>query len=145
MICFEPTASGGAKELHVPAEKESLALVNDFVDSFLEEHDCPMKAQMQIDLCVEEAFVNIASYAYGGDKGDATIRLEETDGTVALTLIDSGTPYDPLARDDPDISLSAEDRQIGGLGIFLIKKSMDTVEYRYENGRNILRMTKKLN
>ncbi len=144
-MCMEQkTKDGDAKLLTVAADKDNLNRVVAFVDAFLERHGCPMKAQMQIDLCVEEIFVNIANYAYPGKTGDAEIRLAETDGTVTLIFTDRGKPYNPLKRRDPDITLSAKDRQIGGLGIFLVKRSMDAVSYRYEDGKNILTLTKHL-
>ena len=130
--------------LTVEAALENLEQATAFVDAFLEAHDCPMRTQMQIDLCVEEIFVNIAHYAYQGKTGTAEIRLSEADGIVELTFLDSGMPYDPLKKEDPDVTLSAEKRQIGGLGIFLVKKSMDSVSYRFENGQNILTMTKAI-
>ncbi len=132
------------KTLRVKAQKENLDAVNDFVDSFLEEHDCPMKTQMQIDLCVEEIFVNIALYAYADGTGDAEVQISEQDGEVTLTFLDSGIPYDPLAKADPDTTLSAAERQIGGLGIFLVKKNMDQVAYRRVQGKNIFTMKKCL-
>jgi len=105
-----------------------------------------MKAQMQIDLAVEEIFVNIASYAYAPGTGPATIRVGLTDdGSVfVIELIDQGVPYNPLAKEDPDITLSAEERKIGGLGILLTKKSMDDVQYEYANGSNILTLRKSI-
>ena len=91
---------------------------------------------MQIDLAVEEIFVNIANYAYRP--------VRENPLEVTLTFLDSGAPYDPLAKEDPDITLDVKDRQIGGLGIFLVKQTMDDVKYEYKNGRNILTLTKNL-
>jgi len=131
------------KTLTVAAKNEKLEEVTAFVDAFLEERDWPMRSQMQMDLCVEEVFVNIASYAYGDGAGDVEIRIEEEDGEVTVVFLDSGTPYDPLAKADPDTTLSAQERQIGGLGIFLVKKNMDAVSYRREDGKNIFTMTKK--
>ena len=128
--------------LIVPALILKLDDVTSFVDRFLEECGCSMKAQRQIDLCVEEIFVNIANYAYPEGTGDAEIRVSEADGTVSLTFIDAGVPYDPLRKEDPDVTLSAEERAVGGLGIFLVKKNMDSIAYRYEGGRNVLTMTK---
>ncbi len=100
--------------------------------------------QTQIDIAVEELFVNIAHYAYNPETGPATVRVEveKEPPAVTITFIDNGVPYDPLAREDPDITLSAEERQIGGLGIFMVKKSMDNIEYEYKNGQNILRIRK---
>ena len=132
------------QSLTVAATVDNLDRVTAFVDAFLEEQDCPMKTQMQIDLCVEEIFVNIAHYAYPDKDGEAQVLISETDGIVELTFIDSGIPYDPLKKEDPDITLSSQERQIGGLGVFLVKKNMDTVTYRYENSQNILTMTKAI-
>ena len=134
------------KELFIEAIKENLDQVLAFVDEQLEEKECPMKVQMQIDLAVEEIFVNIANYAYDPETGPATVRVDVTpDGSVVtITFVDNGVPYDPLAKADPDITLSAEERQIGGLGIFLVKKNMDDVKYEYVNGSNILTLKKGL-
>ena len=95
---------------------------------------------------VEEVFVNVAHYAYGDGEGDADLRIgfEEDTRTFTFCIADKGIPFDPLQKPDPDITLSAEDRQIGGLGIFIAKKTMDTITYAYENGENVLTMTKKL-
>ena len=130
--------------LAVEAKKDNLPRVLSFVDEILEESGCPMKTQMQIDVAVEEIFVNIASYAYGQETGSAEIRMMVEDGAAGIEFRDSGTPFDPLAKADPDVTLPAEERQIGGLGIFMVKKSMDDVQYRYEGGQNILAIRKKL-
>ena len=133
-------------ELEIEAEIENLPEVQAFVERQMEDIDCPMKAQMQFALAVEEIFVNIASYAYVPGKGKATVRVEclENPTTVCITFIDHGVPYDPLAKMDPDVTLGAEERTIGGLGIFLTKKTMDDVSYEYKDGRNILRLKKKI-
>ena len=100
---------------------------------------------MQIDIAVEELYVNIASYAYAPATGPATLQVElEEGGVAAITFIDEGVPYDPLAKPDPDVTLSAEERQIGGLGIFMVKKSMDSMDYARRDGKNMLRIRKKL-
>lgn len=130
------------RELVLPAEKENLSQAMGFIASCLEDTECSVKAQMQIDLAVEEIFVNVASYAYAPNRGEVTVRVEALPHSVTITFIDSGIPYDPLAKPDPDITLSAQDRQIGGLGIFLTKKFMDDVSYEYKDGRNILQLTK---
>ncbi|MCR5836941.1 MAG: ATP-binding protein [Lachnospiraceae bacterium] len=134
------------QELVIIAEKENLNQVLEFVDERLEKIDCPMKVQMQIDIAVEEIFVNIASYAYHPEVGKATIRVEvkEEPLTVYLTFIDNGVAYDPLKKEDPDVTLSAEDREIGGLGIFMVKKNMDEIQYEYKEGQNILTLKKKI-
>ncbi len=131
-------------ELEILATIENLPEVLQFVDERLVQKDCPPKVQVQLDIAVEEVFVNIASYAYNPDVGPATIQVEIKDDplSVELTFIDKGMPYDPLAKADPDITLSAEERSIGGLGIFMVKKSMDNVEYEYKEGRNILKIKK---
>lgn len=133
-------------ELTLKASVGNLDQVLAFVDAELEKLDCSIKAQMQIDVAVEELFVNIASYAYVPGEGDATIRVETIPETheVAITFLDSGVPYDPLAKPDPDVTLSAEERQIGGLGIFMVKKSMDDMKYEYRDGQNILMIVKKV-
>ena len=141
---------GGKKEkmseLTVDARVENLEQVLAFVDGFVEQEECAPKAGMQIDVAVEELFVNIASYAYPSGTGTATISLKRTENprAVEITLTDSGIPYDPLAKADPDVTLPAEERQIGGLGIYMVKKSMDEVKYRYEDGKNILTIRKNL-
>lgn len=133
-------------EIEIEAIKENLPKVMEFVDRMLESVNCPPKAGMQIDIAVEEIFTNIVNYAYAPDKGNATVRVDVTDNpvTVSITFIDHGVPYDPLAKDDPDITLSAEERQIGGLGIFMTKQVMDDVLYEYKGGRNILTLKKNL-
>ena len=133
-----------AQNLNIEATLDNLPQVLQFVESYLEAAECPLKAQMHINLAVEEIFVNISSYAYAPGTGDAVIRLEteEDPAAVILTFIDHGVPYDPLAKADPDISLPAGERQIGGLGIFLTKKTMDDVTYEYRDGQNILHLKK---
>ena len=133
-------------ELTIEALAENLATVTEFVDVRLEQVNCPMKAQMQIDVALEEIFINIANYAYQPGKGPATVRVDVTDNplTVTITFVDHGIPYDPLAKDDPDVTLPADQREIGGLGIFMTKKLMDDVVYEYKDGSNILRLVKKL-
>ncbi|WP_029231660.1 ATP-binding protein [Butyrivibrio sp. VCB2006] len=133
------------EKLFLEATKENLLQVNAFIEENLEKIGCPMKAMMQINVAVEEIYINIASYAYGDKTGNAEIIFDKVEeGTVSITFIDSGVPYDPLAKDDPDITLSAEERGIGGLGIFMVKKSMDDVQYKYEDGKNILTLIKKI-
>ena len=133
-------------ELDIEATIENLPAVLAFVDEHLEAVGCPMRAQMQIDVAVEEIFVNIAHYAYNPETGNAVVRVEVTQEPISaiITFIDKGTPYDPLAKEDPDVTLSAEERPIGGLGIFMVKKSMDDVSYEYQNGQNILTLKKNL-
>ena len=133
-------------ELTLEAKVENLDDVIAFVDSALEAIDCPPRTQMQIDISVEELFVNIANYAYAPNVGMATIKvnIQKDPKEIAITFIDSGVPYNPLAKKDPDITLSSEERQIGGLGIFMAKKSMDKVEYKYTDGQNMLTIKKNI-
>ena len=129
-----------------PAKTESLNDVLGFVEETLESFECPMKIQMAICVAIEEVFVNVARYAYPDSEGDMTLHISFDDQTRNVTFImsDKGVPFDPLKKPDPDITLSAEEREIGGLGIFITKKTMDTVTYAYENGENILTMIKKI-
>ena len=125
-------------KLELKAEVGGLERVTAFIDEQLEAADCPVKTQMQIELAVEEIFVNIANYAYPPGEGVVSISAEIAGGTAVITFEDKGVPYDPLEKTDPDINLSAEQREIGGLGIFMVKKSMDDVRYEYRDGMNIL-------
>ena len=131
-------------ELRIAAKRESMEQVMAFVDEQLEAHDCSMKSQTQLDIAVDELFTNIASYAYGAETGEAVIEMEFPNGFAEITFRDWGTPYNPLERPDPDVTLSAEERKIGGLGIYMVKKSMDSVSYRYEDGQNVLTIRRKL-
>ena len=134
------------KELTVAATVVNIETVTDFVNEQLEALDCPMKAQMQIDIAIDELFGNIAHYAYNPEIGKATVRVEviEDPLAVVITFIDKGVPYDPLAKADPDTTLSAEEREIGGLGIYMVKKTMDEITYEYKDGQNILAIKKNL-
>lgn len=134
------------KELNISATVENIAAVTAFVDEQLEELDCPMKTQLQVDVAIDELFGNIAHYAYNPEVGAATVRVEVTENplSVVITFIDNGVPYDPLAKADPDVTLSAEEREIGGLGIYMVKKSMDDISYEYKNGQNILHIKKHI-
>lgn len=134
------------KELTIEALTENIDVVTDFVNEQLEELECPMKIQTQLDIAVDELFSNIAHYAYNPETGPATVQVEVTENplSVIITFIDQGVPYDPLAKSDPDTTLSAEDRQIGGLGIYMVKKTMDDISYEYKEGKNILTIKKNL-
>lgn len=154
------------KELRIEADTEKLHEVVAFVEEQLEEMGCPMKTQMQVHIAVEEIFVNIASYAYTPGKGEALIRMDtastndgkknggdmqESDGgateesgvVLELVFMDHGNPFNPLEREDPDMTLAADETKIGGLGIFMTKKCMDEVRYEYRDGMNILYLKKR--
>ena len=149
MLCLEyhgPDQKQPVKELTLDATVENWVQVLAFVDRELDTLGCSRKARMKIDVALEEAFVNIAHYAYTPGTGQATIRVEteQEPKTVKITLIDRGTPYDPLSNPDPDVSLSAEERSIGGLGIFMAKKNVDEMHYERRDGQNVLTLKKNL-
>ena len=133
-------------EMIVDAVKENLPQVQDFIDRHLESAGCSRMVQTQIGMVVEEVFLNIAYYAYSPEVGPATVRVdvEEDPVSVTITFMDRGVPFNPLKKADPDTSLSAEERKIGGLGIFMVKKTMDAVDYEYRDGKNILRIKKSM-
>ena len=147
MFDYKPQ-KGGARIVNktFPAKIEALSDVLGFVDLTLEEYGCPMKIQTAVCVAIEEIFVNIAHYAYGDGEGDVTLGIgfDEESRDITFRMTDKGAPFDPLKKPDPDITLPAEDREIGGLGIFITKKTMDTVSYAYENGENVLTMIKKI-
>lgn len=134
------------KELTVTAAIENVGVVTEFVNEQLEHMGCPARAKMQIDVAIDELFGNIAQYAYHPGTGPATVRVETEESPLAaiITFIDSGAKYDPLSKEDPDITLSIEEREIGGLGIFMVKKTMDGISYEYRDGQNILRIKKNI-
>ncbi len=148
MLVFDYKKKEGVamKEKVFSARKDTLPEVMAFTEECLECFGCPMKITMAICVAVEEIFVNIASYAYGEGTGEACLsfRFDEEERLMTLVVKDEGVPFNPLERAEPDITLSAADREIGGLGIFITKKTMDTVAYHFENGKNILTMTKKI-
>ena len=127
-------------ELRVKATDESIETVNDFIHSILPSA-CDEMILNQIDLAVEEIFVNIAHYS---GAAEAIINCSFENDKLEITFSDSGVPFNPLAKPDPDLTLNAEEREIGGLGIFLTKKFMDTVSYEYKDGMNCLRIIKSV-
>jgi anti-sigma regulatory factor (Ser/Thr protein kinase) len=134
------------KRIVVKAETERLTDVLGFVESTLAASGCPEKARLQLALAAEEAFVNIASYAYGDEGGevDVSLSISGNPPSATLTFTDAGIPHDPLATPDPDTTLSAERRKIGGLGIYLMRRNVDDAQYRYENGYNVLTLVKAI-
>ena len=132
------------KELTVEAIVEQIETVTEFVNAELEKLDCPMKARIQLDIAIDEIVSNIAYYAYGEKTGMVTVRIEalQEENGVQLMFLDSGVPYDPLTRQDPDISAEIEERKEGGLGIFLVRKTMDDMKYEYKDGQNCLTIRK---
>lgn len=134
------------KELTVKAVLENISKVTEFIDGELEAIGCPVRAQIHIDVAVDELFGNIAHYAYTGDAGNATVRFnfDESTHLISVTFIDDGVPFNPLEHKEPNVTLPMEEREVGGLGIYLVRKTMDTVKYRRENNCNILTIEKKI-
>lgn len=132
------------RTLRVDATKENLPQVSEWLEEMLRILDVPMREQMQIQLAAEEIYINIANYAYAPGVGPVVIRIgyDMERHAVKLSFVDQGTPYDPLAKEDPDTTLSARDREVGGLGIFLVKKTMDNVNYVRSNHSNVLTFEK---
>lgn len=133
------------KKLSLEATVANIGAVTAFVEEALEAAGCPMKAMMQINVAIDELFGNIARYAYkqGTGMAEVDIDIDEAAREVRLTFIDSGIPFDPLAVPDPDVTGSAQERALGGLGIFMVRRSMDGMAYRREGGRNILTIRKR--
>ena len=149
MLMFDYKPQKGGERMTnktFPAKTESLTEVLGFVEETLEGFACPMKIQTAICVAIEEVFVNVDHYAYPEGEGDMSLHIGFDGGSRAITfrMTDKGVPFDPLKKPDPDITLSAEEREIGGLGIFIAKKTMDSISYAYENGENILTMIKKI-
>ncbi|MBR3318398.1 MAG: ATP-binding protein [Atopobiaceae bacterium] len=132
--------------LTVETKIANIERITNYVNEQLDNMKCSRRAKTQIDIALDELFSNICNYAYGDRIGHATIRVQEIPETnsVSITLEDGGIPFDPLAHDDPDISLGIHERAIGGLGIFMVKKTMNAVKYEYRDGLNILTVVKSL-
>lgn len=143
MLCLEMKGGTVSKSLTVEASVDKLDEVKGMVNGVLDKLGCPKKIKKKINISVEEIFVNIAGYAYDGEGGTVSVDISSSGNEVTITFRDSGVPYDPLKKQDPDLTLSAEDRQIGGLGVYLVKKNMDSVSYSYTDGQNILTMKKR--
>ena len=148
MLCLEykgPEKKSGA-ELTVDATVENIARATAFVEEQLSAVNCPLKAQMQLSVAVDEILANVSQYAYAPGIGPVTVRFafDDETRTVTLTFLDRGLPYNPLEKADPDVSLSAEDRPIGGLGVYLVKKTMDRMAYAYQHGQNVLTIHKTI-
>ena len=134
------------KQMTLPARRKNIPLIIDFVNRELESLGCSRKTEAQIDIAIDELYSNIANYGYEEDDGEVTVTLD-TDTvprTVRISFTDEGKPFNPLESADPDVTLSAKERKIGGLGIYMVKKSMDDVSYEYKDGKNILTIRKTL-
>ena len=132
--------------IKLPAKLENIEIATDFVNDILENAGCSMRAQMQIVVALDELMSNVARYAYGPGKGDVEVSLDilKDPKRAVMTITDQGVPYDPLKKEDPDITLPAEERQIGGLGIYIVKRTMDEMTYEYKDGKNIVTIVKNL-
>ncbi|HAB93870.1 MAG TPA: ATP-binding protein [Lachnospiraceae bacterium] len=125
---------------------ENFAVAQEKVRDFLSPYGCKMRTLLELDMIVEEIFINIASYAYGENTGSASIDLsvDQDENTFLMTFRDSGIPYDPLRKESPDLTSGAMERAVGGLGIFLVQKYADGMSYEYKDGQNCLTIRKKL-
>ena len=132
------------KEITVKAKIENIGLVINFINQHLDESGCPENLRKQIDIAVDELYSNIAQYAYGENEGEANICVEFDNNpkSVVITFSDKGIPYNPLEKEDPDVTLSVDERPIGGLGIFMAKNIMDNISYEFKEGKNILTVKK---
>jgi len=129
----------------VPALVDRVDDVFALIDEAMINAGIEVKMQNNIRIAAEEIFVNIASYAYPEGEGEVAVSVSADENSIVIEFADSGTPYDPLVKADPDITLSADERDIGGLGVFMVKKMMDSVEYRYEGNKNVLTIKKYFN
>lgn len=133
-------------ELEVDADIKNLDVLMRTLEEELEQCDCPIKTVSRVSVCMEELFANVAGYAYEFPGGTCIIRIytenSQGSGNVRIEIQDWGVPFDPFSRPDPDITLSAEERNIGGLGIFMVKKIMDKVEYHRDDNKNVIIMEK---
>ena len=149
MLCVDFRGPEGGtssvSEYHTTASLENLEGISAFAGEILDSLSCPPKARNQIRVAIDEIFSNISNYAYDGADGPVTVSIEEKQDprSVILRFIDAGKPFDPLSAPEPDLSLPIEDRPVGGLGIFLVRKTMDDVTYEYRDGKNILSIEKK--
>ncbi len=126
----------------VEAKLEALETLLALTRDELEAAACPQREKNQILIAVDELFSNIARYAYGPQGGNVQFSVQARPGAAELCFADEGVPYDPLQTDAPDLALSAQERQVGGLGIFMVRKLMDEMTYEYRDGRNLLRIRK---
>ena len=134
----------GEQVLRIPADLDRMNEVLDFANSLVDSHSTTPETRMQLRIVIEELYANIAHYAYPSGDGWAEIRGSVEDGVATFKLIDNGTPFDPLAKPDPDVTLPGEEREIGGLGIYMVKNMVDEVEYSYHDGCNQLILRKRL-
>ena len=147
MVALKFIGTPPAPSIHFDQAKiEDIPAVTQFVEEQLEKLDCPMKVVVQMSVAIDEIFSNIVRYGYKNTAGPVTVTFITKDDPkrVYLRFADEGIPYNPLTKEDPDVTLSAEERRIGGLGIYMVKKTMDDMKYKYENEQNVLTVVKKI-
>lgn len=133
------------KHLTLPNNIETISQLNTFVDTLCEEWSIDMDLAMSLNLAIEEAVVNVMDYAYPeGTVGYVDIEADIDDTYITFVLSDSGMPFDPTQKEEVDTTLPAEQRKIGGLGIHLVRRIMDSVSYEYKDHKNILTLRKKI-
>lgn len=136
------TITENTKRIDVDGTRENVEIVTEFIVNNLRESQIDRKIIAQISVAIDELYSNIAQYAYGDQIGKVTVLVEVSNGSIAITFADSGKQFNPLDVDNPDITLDADERGIGGLGIFIVRQTMDDIIYAYENGMNVLKITK---
>jgi len=129
-------------EINIEATIENISVITNFVNDELDKYNCPEKEKIKVDIVIDELVTNVSKYAYGEETGMITVQIEMAENNICMAFIDSGIPYNPLERAEPDVTLSVDDRPIGGLGIYLVKKLMDDITYEYADGKNILKIKK---
>ena len=135
------------KEIKTETRLENIEMITEFVNDELEAMGCSESARIKIDIALDEIFSNIVKFAYGDEIGMVTVRMdspEDRPDEITISFHDSGTPFDPLTAKEPDITLPASERKKGGLGLFIVKKTMDEVRYEYRDGQNNLTFRKKV-
>lgn len=133
--------SSSFEEISLKPCLDNLDQVTDFIDNLLSEGEVPNKLIFKVNMVIDEIYSNIARYS---GATEAKVGCNVSENKVILRFIDNGSPYDPTVKEDPDTTLSADERDIGGLGIFMVKKIMDEISYEYKNGRNILILEKSI-
>ena len=132
------------RSITLPNDIATISQLSEFVETVCEEKGLDMALTMNLNLALEEAVVNVMSYAYPGSQGDVMVDIIIDDQKVVSILTDSGIPFDPTQKGDVDTTLPAEERPIGGLGIHLVKQIMDKVSYQYVGNQNILTLEKNI-
>ena len=133
------------RQLTLPNDIKTIPQLSEFIEGIGEELDMDMSLIMSLNLALEEAVVNVMEYAYApGTQGDVCIKTTANETQIEFIIIDSGIPFDPTKKEEVDITMSAEERPIGGLGIHLVREIMDTVNYEYKDNKNILTLSKKI-